>query len=51
MVVLRAGLYERVSTDEQAKYGFSIKTILIGDNIKKINYKDELILDGEIITF
>ena len=26
MVVLRAGLYERVSTDEQAKYGFSIKT-------------------------
>ena len=26
MVVLRAGLYERVSTDEQSKYGFSIKT-------------------------
>lgn len=26
MVILRAGLYERVSTDEQAKYGFSIKT-------------------------
>lgn len=26
MVVLRAGLYERVSTDEQAKYGYSIKT-------------------------
>ena len=26
MVVLRAGLYERVSTDEQQKYGYSIKT-------------------------
>ncbi len=26
MVVLRAGLYERVSTDEQAKHGYSIKT-------------------------
>lgn len=26
MVVLRAGLYERVSTDEQAKYGYSIQT-------------------------
>ena len=26
MVVLRVGLYERVSTDEQAKYGYSIKT-------------------------
>ena len=26
MVVLRAALYERVSTDEQAKYGYSIKT-------------------------
>ena len=26
MVILRAGLYERVSTDEQAKHGFSIKT-------------------------
>jgi DNA invertase Pin-like site-specific DNA recombinase len=26
MVVLRAGLYERVSTEEQAKYGFSIQT-------------------------
>ena len=26
MVVLRAGLYERVSTDEQAKYGYSIET-------------------------
>lgn len=26
MVVLRAGLYERVSTEEQAKYGYSIKT-------------------------
>ena len=26
MVILRAGLYERVSTDEQAKYGYSIKT-------------------------
>jgi DNA invertase Pin-like site-specific DNA recombinase len=26
MVVLRAGLYERVSTDEQAKFGYSIKT-------------------------
>lgn len=25
MAVLRAGLYERVSTDEQAKYGYSIK--------------------------
>lgn len=25
MVVLRAGLYERVSTDEQAKFGYSIK--------------------------
>ena len=25
MVILRAGLYERVSTDEQAKYGYSIK--------------------------
>ena len=26
MVILRAGLYERVSTDEQAKYGYSIVT-------------------------
>ena len=26
MVILRAGLYERVSTDEQAKYGYSIET-------------------------
>jgi DNA invertase Pin-like site-specific DNA recombinase len=26
MPILRAGCYERVSTDEQAKYGFSIKT-------------------------
>ena len=26
MVILRAGLYERVSTDEQAKYGYSIGT-------------------------
>lgn len=26
MVILRAGLYERVSTDEQEKYGFSIQT-------------------------
>ena len=26
MVILRAGLYERVSTDEQAKYGYSIMT-------------------------
>ena len=26
MVILRVGLYERVSTDEQAKYGYSIKT-------------------------
>ena len=26
MVVKRAGLYERVSTEEQAKFGFSIKT-------------------------
>ena len=26
MVILRAGLYERVSTDEQAKHGYSIKT-------------------------
>lgn len=25
-MILRAGLYERVSTDEQAKFGFSIKT-------------------------
>lgn len=26
MAILRAGLYERVSSDEQAKFGFSIKT-------------------------
>lgn len=26
MTILRAGLYERVSTDEQAKHGYSIKT-------------------------
>ena len=26
MVILRVGLYERVSTDEQAKYGYSIQT-------------------------
>lgn len=26
MTILRAGLYERVSTDEQAKYGYSIRT-------------------------
>lgn len=26
MAILRGGLYERVSTDEQAKFGFSIKT-------------------------
>lgn len=26
MVILRAGLYERVSTDEQSKYGYSIRT-------------------------
>lgn len=26
MEILRAGLYERVSTDEQAKFGYSIKT-------------------------
>lgn len=30
MVVLRAGLYERVSTEEQAKYGYSIKTQIDG---------------------
>lgn len=32
MVVLRAGLYERVSTEEQAKYGFSIQTQIDGLN-------------------
>lgn len=30
MVVLRAGLYERVSTEEQAKFGYSIKTQIDG---------------------
>lgn len=30
MVVLRAGLYERVSTEEQAKFGFSIQTQIDG---------------------
>jgi len=32
MVVLRAGLYERVSTEEQAKFGYSIKTQIDGLN-------------------
>ncbi len=26
MTILRAGLFERVSTEEQARYGYSIQT-------------------------
>lgn len=55
MVVLRAGLYERVSTDEQAKYGFSIKTQIDAleehckDNKMKIvdHYTDDGVSGGK----
>lgn len=40
-MILRAGLYERVSTDEQAKYGFSIKTQIeaLEEHCEKNNIK------------
>ena len=55
MVVLRAGLYERVSTDEQAKFGFSIKTQIDAleqyckDNEIKVvdHYNDEGVSGGK----
>lgn len=55
MVVLRAGLYERVSTDEQAKYGYSIKTQIdaleeyCGKNKMKIvdHYTDDGVSGGK----
>ena len=55
MVVLRAGLYERVSTDEQAKYGYSIKTQIDAleeycvDNKMKIvdHYTDDGVSGGK----
>ena len=55
MVVLRAGLYERVSTDEQAKYGYSIKTQIdaleeyCGKNKLKIvdHYTDDGVSGGK----
>ena len=55
MVILRAGLYERVSTDEQAKYGYSIKTQIdaleeyCGKNKMKIvdHYTDDGVSGGK----
>ena len=55
MVVLRVGLYERVSTDEQAKYGYSIKTQIdaleeyCGKNKMKIvdHYTDDGVSGGK----
>ena len=55
MVVLRAGLYERVSTDEQAKYGYSIKTQIdaleeyCGKNKMKVvdHYTDDGVSGGK----
>lgn len=55
MVILRAALYERVSTDEQAKYGYSIRTQVDAlekyceDNKLKIvdHYCDEGISGGK----
>lgn len=40
-MILRAGLYERVSTDEQAKFGFSIKTQIeaLEEHCEKHNIK------------
>ena len=40
-MILRAGLYERVSTDEQAKFGFSIKTQIeaLEEHCEKNNIK------------
>lgn len=41
MVVLRAGLYERVSTEEQAKFGYSIRAQVddLNEYCKKNNFK------------
>lgn len=55
MTILRAGLYERVSTDEQAKYGYSIKTQIDAlnqyceeNNIKIIDhYTDDGVSGGK----
>ena len=54
-MILRAGLYERVSTDEQAKFGFSIKTQIEAleeycekNNIKVVeHYTDDGISGGK----
>ena len=39
MPILRAGCYERVSTDEQAKYGYSVRAQVdaLEDYCKKNN--------------
>lgn len=54
-MILRAGLYERVSTDEQAKFGFSIKTQIEAleeycekNNIKVVeHYTDDGVSGGK----
>lgn len=54
-MILRAGCYERVSTDEQAKFGFSIKTQIEGlneycekNNIKIVDhYTDDGVSGGK----
>lgn len=43
-MILRAGCYERVSTDEQAKYGFSIKTQV--DALEEYCVKNKIRLAG-----
>lgn len=55
MVILRAGLYERVSTDEQSKYGYSVRAQIDAleayckDNKIKIvdHYTDEGVSGGK----
>ncbi len=58
MAILRAGLYERVSSDEQAKFGYSIKTQVEAlekycedNNIKIVDhYTDEGVSGGKVIS-
>ena len=59
MVVLRAGLYERVSTEEQAKFGYSIRAQVDAlneycknNNIKlvEIPYTDYNKIDNDYIN-
>lgn len=40
MTILRAGLYERVSTDEQVKYGYSIRTQI--DDLEEYCMKNKI---------